>query len=99
MKRTILIFLILLAFCVLTYFAQAQEETPVPEKAEIDTNYDGLIDRIEYYNKYGGLIRIETDANYNGEIDEWVYYENGKVARAEKDTNDDGKPDTWVTYY
>ncbi|MFA5431235.1 MAG: hypothetical protein WC329_08765, partial [Candidatus Omnitrophota bacterium] len=46
-----------------------------PKEAKVDRNYDGVIDRIEYYDSKGTILRVETDTNNDGKMDEWVYYE------------------------
>jgi hypothetical protein len=92
----ILMLVFLLVFTTPIY-AQ-QEEKLIPKKVELDSNFDGVVDRIEYYDDNGEVTRVESDTNYDGRYDEWVYYENGKVVKAEKDTNSDGSPDTWIEY-
>ena len=94
-KRVILLLAVLV---ILPGFVYAQQEKVAPKKVEIDSNFDGVIDRIEHYNKSGQVVRVETDTNFDGKYDEWVHYKNGKVVKAEKDTNGDGKPDTWMEY-
>lgn len=76
----------------------AAANVPIPQRVEVDRNYDGVPDRFEYYNKDSTVDHIETDTDFNGKVDEWVYYKNGIVEKAEKDTNGDGKPDTWMKY-
>lgn len=92
------VILVLCIFVVCTYFVQAEEEALAPRKVQVDSNFDGVIDRIEYYDESGQVIRVESDTDFDGIYDEWVYYRNGKVEKAEKDTNGDGKPDTWIEY-
>ena len=75
-----------------------KEERVLPKKAELDTNADGNIDRIEYYTRGGVILRIENDTDKDGLFDEKLYYENGKLIKATKDTNKDGKEDTWLSY-
>jgi len=70
----------------------------VPRKAEIDTNGDGSVDRIEQYKASGEIESIKSDIDFDGVYDEWLYYENGKLIKAAKDTDGDGKEDTWLTY-
>lgn len=104
MKKITLMILALFGLCTFAVSALARGEdtapanAPVPKKVEVDRNYDGLPDRLEYYNADGTVDRIETDTDFNGRTDEWVYYKNGIVEKAEKDTNGDGKPDTWMKY-
>ena len=100
MKKTFFLLLVL-ALAFLTYGKEAvsQEQAKVaPKKVEVDTNYDGKIDRTETYNAKGEIQQVESDTTGDGKIDEWVNYEAGKPMRSEKDTNADGKPDVWVDY-
>lgn len=76
----------------------AQQKQFVPKKVEVDTNYDGKIDRIEYYDNNGQIMRVEQDTAGKGVINEWIIYKNGVPMRKEKDTNGDGKPDVWIDY-
>ena len=92
------VILILVIFVIFATFVQAGEEALAPKKVQVDSNYDGVVDRLEYYDKSGQIIRVESDTDFDGRYDEWVYYKNGKVEKAEKDTNGDGKPDTWIEY-
>lgn len=69
-----------------------------PKKVEMDTNYDGKVDRVEHYNAEGIVVRLETDTNGDGIMDEWIVFENGSPVKKEKDTNNDGAPDVWVEY-
>lgn len=73
-------------------------ERIMPRRAEIDTNGDGKVDRIENYDDNGVIQSVKSDTNFDGTYDEWLYYENGKLIKAAKDTNGDGKEDTWLTY-
>ena len=95
MKKGLLMLFVITVACNLAW---AKEEVVKPRKAEVDSNFDGTVDRVEYYDEKGGVIRVESDTNFNGVYDEWVYYKDGKVVKAEKDTNGDGKPDTWIEY-
>ena len=94
-KRSTLVLLIFIfAFSLIV---EAEEQLK-PRKVEVDSNYDGTIDRVEYYSVNGEISRVESDTDLNGIYDEWIYYKSGKVEKAEKDTNGDGKPDTWIEY-
>jgi len=100
MKRTFWL-LLALAFVFLAYGKEAisQEQAKVaPKKVQVDTNFDGKIDRTEAYNAKGEIQQVESDTNGDGKIDEWVNYKDGKPMQSEKDTNADGKPDVWVDY-
>jgi len=69
-----------------------------PKEIKIDRNYDGIIDRTEFYDAKGIISKVESDSNADGKADEWVYYENGAAVKGEKDINNDGKPDTALIY-
>ncbi len=73
-------------------------EKLMPKKAEIDTNGDGSVDRVETYGADGVIESVKSDIDFDGTYDEWLYYENGKLTKAAKDTDGDGKEDTWLTY-
>ncbi|MFA6079111.1 MAG: hypothetical protein WC779_05135 [Candidatus Omnitrophota bacterium] len=79
----------------------ANKEAPkqiVPKKVQMDTNYDGKVDRIEIYDEEGNIQRVESDTNNDTIIDEWITFEKGSPAKKEKDTNADGKADVFVEY-
>jgi len=78
--------------------AESQQEQLKPKKVEVDSNYDGIIDRIEFYDNNGQIVRIESDRTGDGKIDEWVIYKDGQPSKVEKDTNADGKSDVWMEY-
>lgn len=103
MKKTFVAIVVLLAVCGLALngicqtTADAQKKI-TPKKATADTNYDGNIDRTEYYDDNGMVMKVEVDSDFDGIIDETVYYENGKPVKSAKDTNKDGKPDMWAEF-
>lgn len=76
----------------------SQQKQFTPKKVEVDTNYDGKIDRAEYYDDKGQIMKVEDDTTGMGKINEWIYYKNGVPFKKEKDTNGDGKPDVFVSY-
>lgn len=69
-----------------------------PKEVKLDRNYDGIVDRTEFYSAEGIIQKVENDSSGDGKIDEWIYYQTGKPARSEKDTKGTGKPDTFLTY-
>jgi hypothetical protein len=71
---------------------------PTPKRKEIDTNYDGRVDRIEMYDSEGRLVRVDVDTDYDGIFEEWIVYENGKPKMKGVDRNKDGRTDTWIEY-
>lgn len=70
----------------------------IPKKLEMDTNYDGRVDRIEMYDSEGRIQRLDLDTNGDGNFDEWMIFENGKPRMKGKDRNEDGRTDTWIEY-
>jgi len=78
--------------------AAAKDQQFKPKQVKVDRNYDGVPERIEYYDEKGVITRVEGDTNADGKMDEWVYYENGIAVKGEKDLNGDGKPDTTMFY-
>ena len=98
-KMSIVCIACLCMLCITFCYAQQEEQKMImPKKAEIDTDYDGVIDRVEWYDDNAQMIKVESDNDGNGAIDEWVYYEAGKPIKSERDTNGDGKPDVWMQY-
>lgn len=78
--------------------SQSQNKDLIPKEVKLDTNFDGIVDRVEIYDSNKVIVRVEADTSGDGKINEWINYEKGKPATAEKDNNGDGKPDTFVTY-
>ena len=101
MLRIVLAVLLVIAILPLGAHAapqQAEKQQFVPKKVEVDTNYDGKIDRVETYDANGQIQRIEIDSTGKGVMDEWIVYKNGNPVRKEKDSNGDGKADVWIQY-
>ena len=82
-------------------------------RAELDTDFDGVVDRIEYdappsagsvTGTVGAapgasvLTKVETSAGRDGRITRSEYYESGVRTRAEEDTDGDGRIDKWETW-
>lgn len=65
---------------------------------EVDTNLDGIKDVVRTYNEKGEPLREEADTDYDGNVDSWIIFSNGRIAKQELDTNHDGKPDEWKFY-
>jgi len=78
--------------------ALAQSSQIKPREIKMDTNFNGVVNRVEVYDKNKVIIRVEADTNGDGKMNEWIFYKNGSPAKAEKDTKGDGKPDTFLTY-
>ncbi len=81
--------------------------------AELDENYDGVVDRREYYKEQpagaapvGGaaipprhlLTRAEEATGSDGKINRWETYQQGVLVHVEEDTNADGRVDKWETW-
>lgn len=97
-KIAIVAIFILAAFRIGTCAAQDAQKEFKPKKVEVDTNFDGKVDRVEHYDANGQITRVEQDTAGTGKANEWVIYKNGNPVRKEKDTNADGKPDVWIDY-
>jgi hypothetical protein len=82
-------------------------------RAELDENFDGVVDRWEYYGDQavstaaapgdgqvprGTLVRAEQATRGDGKINRRESYENGQLSSVEEDTNGDGKTDKWETW-
>ena len=52
-------------------------------RKELDLNFDGVVDRIMYYNQKENLMREEIDTNFDGIVDRIHYYDNGLVIKTE----------------
>ena len=77
---------------------EAEQKQIVPKKVEVDANYDGKIDRVEYYDENGQVIKMTADSDNDGIFEETVIYKAGKPIRSERDTNKDGKGDVWLEF-
>jgi hypothetical protein len=82
-------------------------------RAELDENFDGVLDRWEYYGDQAvpgpaapgnglvprrTLLRAEQATRGDGKINRRESYENGQLSSVEEDTNGDGKTDKWETW-
>ena len=66
------------------------------ERVSMDRNFDT---RIDYNVEYGfGHQKLyeELDFNHDGCMDDFYFFEEGKLIRQEVDTNYDGAVDVWV---
>ncbi len=68
--------------------------TGVIEKEEMDGDFDGRVDWVDYYQG-GRRVTSEIDTNNDGKFDLFKTYEQGRVRRKERDTNGDDKIDFW----
>jgi len=98
-KTSVLCLYVVVVFNLITIEAAlAKTQQIKPREIKMDTNFNGVVNRVEVYDKNKVIIRVEADTSADGKMNEWVYYKNGNPDRAEKDTNGDGKPDTFLTY-
>jgi hypothetical protein len=60
---------------------------------EVDTNLDGMKDVVRTYTDKGEALNELADADYDGQIDTWVTFSRGRIAKWQSDHNRDGRPD------
>lgn len=74
------------------------DEKGAVTKEELDLDFDGKIDAVDYY--LSGIVRRrEVDFQFDEKTDVWKYFdEKGKLMRFEADQTGDGKPDYWEHY-
>jgi len=63
------------------------------ETVKRDTDEDGKIDQIAYFDKRGRIIKLEIDGNGDEAMDRFQFYEEEKLVRIERDTDHDRKVD------
>ena len=61
-----------------------------------DRDHDGRIDYEVRYDSRNRKISEQMDFNYDGAMDDFYFYEEGRLVRQEIDTNFDGAIDVWV---
>jgi hypothetical protein len=71
-----------------------------PLRSRIDMNEDGKIDRWEYYDEAGKLLKVGFSRKQDGKADAWAFPgPDGKVSRIEiSSTGDEKKIDRWEYY-
>jgi hypothetical protein len=71
-----------------------------PLRSRVDLDEDGKIDRWEYYDAQGALLKVGFSRNNNGKPDAWGFAgPDGKIARVEvSSTGDEKKIDRWEHY-
>jgi antitoxin component YwqK of YwqJK toxin-antitoxin module len=71
-----------------------------PLRSRIDQDEDGKIDRWEYYDDKGGLLKVGFSRKNDGKADAWAFAgPDGKVQRVEiSSTADEKKIDRWEHY-
>jgi hypothetical protein len=65
-------------------------------KVSMDRNFDTVIDYNVEYDLSHRKVYEEMDFNHDGQMDDFYYFEAGKLIRQEIDTNFDGAVDVWV---
>jgi hypothetical protein len=60
---------------------------------EVDTNLDGVKDVVRTYTDKGEALNELADSDYDGQIDTWVTFSRGRIAKWQSDRNRDGRPD------
>jgi hypothetical protein len=60
---------------------------------EVDTNLDGMKDVVRTYTDKGEALNELADSDYDGQIDTWVTFSRGRIAKWQSDQNRDGRPD------
>lgn len=68
-----------------------------PERLEGDADADGRIDRWEYYDGQGAVVRVGASSQQDGVEDTWIYG-SGRETRMEISTARDGRVDRWEYY-
>ena len=66
------------------------------EKVSMDRNFDTVVDYNVEYDLRHQKIYEEMDFNHDGQMDDFYFYEHGKLIRQEIDSNFDGVVDIWV---
>jgi len=71
-----------------------------PLRSRIDRNEDGTIDRWEYYDEEGQLVKVGFSRHDDGKLDAWAFAgSDGKVHRIEiSSTGDENGIDRWEYY-
>ena len=66
--------------------------------AELDSNFDGIIDTVILYYFTGIPASIAVDRNGDSKPDRWTYFQNGIIYKREWDRNFDGIPDYRIRF-
>lgn len=64
-----------------------------PIETEIDRNFDGDVDFVQRFDRYGQVDSGESDDDFNGTFESQFRYRDGQVYFAQADTDGDGIPD------
>jgi hypothetical protein len=65
---------------------------------EADTNLDGVKDVVRTYNDRGEALNELADADYDGNIDTWITFSRGRMAKIQIDNARRGAPDETRLY-
>jgi hypothetical protein len=65
-------------------------------KVSLDRDYDSRIDYDVEYDLQHRKLYEEMDFNHDGKMDDFYFFEEGKLVRQEIDSNFDGAVDIWV---
>jgi len=68
-----------------------------PRQIEIDTDYDGVVDRIEHLEGQRPA-RVEVDSDRDGRMDRWQIRSEDRLVQEELDTDGDGVADRCLRY-
>ena len=63
----------------------------------LDRNFDEQVDYTVEYDADNRKTREEMDFNFDGRMDDFYFFEEGKLVRQEVDSNFDGRIDVWVS--
>ncbi len=66
------------------------------EKVSMDRNFDSFVDYTVEYDLQHRKIYEELDFNHDRMMDDFYFFEEGKLIRQEIDSNFDGMIDVWV---
>ena len=66
------------------------------EQVSMDSNFDSRIDYKVIYDPKHRKVYEEMDFNFDGEMDDFYFFDEGKLIRQEIDSNFDGQVDIWV---
>jgi hypothetical protein len=69
------------------------------ERIEIDRDWDGTVDRWEYYGLGNVITKVGASTRDDGVADEWAFQRlDGSLERVETDTDRDGSIDKWEAF-
>lgn len=83
---------------IFTTGANKEDGKRVVRCREVDTNLDGIKDLVRTYTDAGEPLMELADTDYDGQVDTWVTFARGVVARLERDNDGDGTADEFKVY-